>query len=126
VKGDNRRIRGLRALKGKAEFFANLRKEMRWFLSRIDAVQYTKSVLDSLALEVNATFTLHTKKPSEKPAPKTSRKKAPAKKKKKQLRYSPLRMNMRQPYRFLCLIMLSIFTVCSTALSNLLKRWRCC
>ena len=67
--------------KGKAEFFANLRKEMRWFLSRVDAVQLTKSVLDGLSLEIQATFTLRTKEPSEKSAAKASRKKAPAKKK---------------------------------------------
>ena len=69
--------------KGKAEFFVNLQKEMRWFLSRVDAVQLTKSVLDGLSLEVQATFTLRTKKPSEKPPAAASRKKAPAKKKKR-------------------------------------------
>ncbi len=69
--------------KGKAEFFTNLRKEMRWVLSRVDAVQLTKSVLDGLSLEIQATFTLRTKKPSAKPAAEVSRKKAPSRKKKR-------------------------------------------
>ena len=69
--------------KGKVEFFANLQKEMHWFLSRIDTAQLLKSVLDDLSLDVQATITLRTKKQSEKPAAEASRKKAPTKKKKK-------------------------------------------
>jgi hypothetical protein len=69
--------------KGKAEFFANLQKEMHWFLSRIDAAQLVKGVLDDLTIDVQATITLRPKKELEKPAAATSRKKAPAKKKAK-------------------------------------------
>jgi hypothetical protein len=69
--------------KGKAEFFANLQKEMHWFLSRIDVVQVTRSVLDDLSLDVQATFTLRTKKTRNKPPGPASRKTAPAKKKKR-------------------------------------------
>ncbi len=69
--------------KGKAEFFANLQKEMHWFLSRIDTAQLLKSVLDDLSLDVQATITLRTKKKGERPAAEAGRKKAPAKKKKR-------------------------------------------
>ena len=69
--------------KGKAEFFANLQKEMHWFVSRIDAAQLLKGVLDDLSLDVQATITLRTKKQSERPAAEASRKKTPAKKKKR-------------------------------------------
>ena len=69
--------------KGKEEFFANLQKEMHWFLSRIDAAQLLKGVLDDLSIDVQATITLRTKKEREKSAAGVSRKKAPAKKKKR-------------------------------------------
>ena len=69
--------------KGKAEFFANLQREMHWFLSRIDAAQLLKSVLDDLSLDVQATITLRTKKQGEERITKVIRKKAPARKKKR-------------------------------------------
>ncbi len=69
--------------KGKAEFFANLQKELHWFLSRIDTAQVVKSVLDDLSLDVQATITLRTKNQAGKPSAEQSRKKAPARKKKK-------------------------------------------
>ncbi len=69
--------------KGKAEFFANLQREMHWFLSRIDAAQLLKSVLDDLSLDVQATITLRTKKQGEEPIKKVIHKKAPARKKKR-------------------------------------------
>lgn len=69
--------------KGKAEFFANLQKEMHWFLSRIDAVHLFKSVLDDLSVDVQATITLRTKRQSGRPAAEARRKKPPAQKKKR-------------------------------------------
>ena len=69
--------------KGKAEFLANVQKEMNWFLSRIDATQLLKGVLDDLSVDVQATITLRTKKQSEKSTAKAIRKKAPTKKKKR-------------------------------------------
>ena len=69
--------------KGKAEFFANLQREMHWFLSRIDAAQLLKSVLDDLSLDVQATIRLRTKKQGEERITKVIRKKAPARKKKR-------------------------------------------
>jgi len=69
--------------KGKVEFLANVQKEMHWFLSRIDAAQLLKGVLDDLSVDVQATITLRTKKQSERPAAEASRKKTPAKKKKR-------------------------------------------
>jgi len=48
--------------KGKDEFFANLQKEMHWFVSRIDAARLLKGVLDDLSVDVHATITLRTKK----------------------------------------------------------------
>ena len=69
--------------KGKAEFFANLQKEMHWFLSRIDTAHLLKSVLNDLTVDVQATITLRTKKQSKKPAAEMSRKKASSRKKKR-------------------------------------------
>jgi len=69
--------------KGKAEFFANLQREMHWFLSRIDAAQLLKSVLDDLSLDVQATITLRTKKQGEERITKVIRKKAPTRRKKR-------------------------------------------
>jgi hypothetical protein len=69
--------------KGKDEFFANLQKEMRWFLSRIDAAQLLKNVLDDLSLDVQATITLRTSKDSGKPAAEVKLKKATSRKKKR-------------------------------------------
>jgi hypothetical protein len=69
--------------KGKAEFFANLQKEMHWFLSRIDAAHLVKSVLDDLSLDVQAKITLRTKKQRQEPAAEVDRKKAPARKRKR-------------------------------------------
>ena len=69
--------------RGKAEFFDNLQKEMHWFLSRVDAARRLKSVLDDLSLDVQATITLRTKKRREKPVAEVSRKKAPARRKKR-------------------------------------------
>jgi hypothetical protein len=69
--------------KGKDEFFANLQKEMRWFLSRIDAAHLLKNVLDDLSLDVQATITLRTGKDSGKPAAEVKVKKATSRKKKR-------------------------------------------
>ena len=69
--------------KGKDEFFANLQKEMRWFLSRIDATQLLKNVLDDLSLDVQATVTLRTGKGSGKPSAEVKLKKATSRKKKR-------------------------------------------
>jgi hypothetical protein len=70
--------------KGKAEFFANLQKEMHWFLSRVDTAQVLKSVLDDLSLDVQATITVRTKKQKrEGSVTREARRKAPARKKKR-------------------------------------------
>lgn len=62
--------------KGKDEFFANLRKEMRWFLSRIDTARLLKNVLDDLSVDVRATITLRTKGEGGDPAAEGKREKA--------------------------------------------------
>ena len=62
--------------KGKDEFFANLQKEMHWFVSRIDAVRLLKGVLDDLSVDVHATITLRTRKKGGEPAAGTKRRKA--------------------------------------------------
>jgi hypothetical protein len=62
--------------KGKDEFFANLRKEMRWFLSRIDTARLLKNVLDDLSVDVRATITLRTKRKGGDPAFEGKREKA--------------------------------------------------
>ena len=69
--------------KGKDEFFANLRKEMHWFFSRIDTAHLLKSVLNDLSVDVHATITLRNKKDSDEPAAEGKRKKAPSRKKKR-------------------------------------------
>ena len=69
--------------KGKDEFFANLRKEMRWFLSRIDAAHLLRNVLDDLSLDVQATVTLRTGQKSGKPAAELKLEKATSRKKRR-------------------------------------------
>jgi hypothetical protein len=69
--------------KGKAEFFATLQKEMRWFFSRIDAARVLKGVLNDLTVDVQATITLRTDKKGEEPALEGKREKAPSRRKKK-------------------------------------------
>jgi hypothetical protein len=69
--------------KGKAEFLANLQKEMHWFLSRIDAARLLKGVLDDLSVDVQATITLRTKKRGGNPAREGPFKKAPVGKKRR-------------------------------------------
>jgi hypothetical protein len=67
--------------KGKAEFLANLQKEMHWFLSRIDAAHLLKGLLDDLSVDVRATITLRTKNKGAKPAREGPRRKMPVGKK---------------------------------------------
>ncbi len=69
--------------RGKAEFFANLQKELHWFLSRIDTAQVLKSVLDDLSLDVQATITLRTKGRGERTTLEVTRKEPSSRKKKR-------------------------------------------
>ena len=69
--------------KGKDEFFANLRKEMRWFLSRIDTARLLKNVLDDLSVDVRATVTLRTKREGGDPAVEGKRDKATSRKRRR-------------------------------------------
>ncbi len=69
--------------RGREEFFANLQREMHWFFSRIDATRLVKALLNDLSVEINATITLRTKKPAEKPLAEGVRHKAPVSKRKR-------------------------------------------
>ncbi len=69
--------------RGREEFFANLQREMHWFFSRIDATRLVKALLNDLSVEINATITLRTKKPTEKPLAEAVRHKAPVSKRKR-------------------------------------------